>query len=33
MNHIVVDLEMNTIGKKHPARAIDRKSDLASGDY
>ena len=31
MNHIVVDLEMNTIGKKHPARAIWRQEIIEIG--
>ena len=31
MNHIVVDLEMNTIGKKHPARAICRQEIIEIG--
>lgn len=31
MNHIVVDLEMNTIGKKHPARAICHREIIEIG--
>lgn len=31
MNHIVVDLEMNTIGRKHPARAICRQEIIEIG--
>lgn len=31
MNHIVVDLEMNIIGKKHPARAIWRQEIIEIG--
>lgn len=31
MNHIVVDLEMNTINKKHPARAICRSEIIEIG--
>ena len=31
MNHIVVDLEMNTIRKKHPARAIWRQEIIEIG--